>query len=130
MRKSSIVFLTTFTLFAAPYVTLAQQNVPAAVQQAEADVEAAVERFGVGVHGGIGLDPEIIDFGAHATFGPIFRPTLQFRPSIEVGLGEVTTMFGINLDVLYTMPGFTRDTRWLRWSKLQLESSGFRNGRG
>ena len=66
-----------------------------------------------GVQGGIGLDPEIIDFGAHATFGPLFRPTLQLRPGIEFGLGEVTTLFGINIDVLYTIPGFTSETRWL-----------------
>jgi hypothetical protein len=83
------------------------------VQQVEVDVESAVDRFGVGVQGGVGLDPEIIIFGAHATFGPIFRPTLRFRPGVEFGLGEVTTMFGINLDVLYTIPGFTGETPWL-----------------
>ena len=96
-----------------PHPSAAQQNVPPAGQRAEADVESAVKRFGVGVQGGIGLDPEIIDFGAHATFGPIFRPNLQLRPGVEVGLGEITTLFGINVDVLYTVPGFTSDTRWL-----------------
>lgn len=83
---------------------LQQSNVPAAGQQAVADVEEAARRFRLGVRGGVALDPELIDFGAHATFGPIFTPSLAFRPGIEFGVGEVTTMFGINLDVLYTFP--------------------------
>ena len=31
---------------------------------------------------------------------------------MEVGLGEVTTFVGINLDVLYVLPGATGTTRW------------------
>ena len=84
-----------------------------AAQQTANDAESAARRFGAGGQGGVGLDPEIVDFGAHVTFGPIFRPTLQFRPGVEVGLGEVTTVLGFNLDALYTIPGFTSDTRWL-----------------
>ena len=113
MHKLSITLIAAVAVFVVPHATHAQQNVPPAVQQTEADVESAVRRFGMGVQGGVGLDPEIIVFGAHGTFGPIFRPTLQVRPGIEVGLGEVTTMFGINLDVLYTVPGFTGETPWL-----------------
>ena len=89
-----------------------QQNVPPKAQNAEDAVERAVRRFGIGVEGGIALDPELIDFGAHATFGPIFNPSVQFRPGIEFGIGEVTTTFGINLDVLYTLPGANGQTRW------------------
>ena len=89
-----------------------QQNVPPKAQTAEDAVERAVRRFGIGFEGGIALDPELIDFGAHATFGPIFNPGVQFRPGIEFGIGEVTTTFGINLDVLYTLPGTTGQTRW------------------
>ncbi len=112
-RLSIVVIVATAAVFTVPNVTHAQQNVPPAARQAEADVESAVDRFGIGVQGGIGLDPEIINFGAHGTFGPIFRPTVQFRPGIEFGLGELTTLFGINLDVLYSIPGFTRETRWV-----------------
>ena len=83
----------------------AQQTVPPAAQQTEADVERAVRRFRVGVQGGVGLDPEILDVGVHAAFGPFFTPNVAFRPGIELGIGEVTTLFGINLDVLYTVPG-------------------------
>lgn len=90
----------------------AQQNVPPAVRDAQDAVESAVKRFRIGVQGGVSLDPELIDFGVHATFSPIFHRSLDFRPGIEFGLGEVTTVFGINLDVLYTLPGATRQTRW------------------
>jgi hypothetical protein len=88
-------------------------NVPAPVQDAENSVERTARRFGIGVEGGIGLDPELIEFGAHGTFGPIFTRNVQFRPGIEFGAGEVTTTFAINLDVLYLLPGSARTTRWV-----------------
>jgi hypothetical protein len=91
----------------------AQQNIPPAVQRAEANVERAVRRFRVGVHGGVGLDPEIVDVGVHAAFGPVFSPNVQVRPGLEVGVGEVTTMLAVNIDVLYNMPGAATDARWL-----------------
>jgi hypothetical protein len=88
-----------------------QTNVPAGARQAEAAVERAVRRFRVGVSGGVAVDPELINFGAHGAFGPIFHRNVEFRPGIEFGVGELTTMFGINLDVLYTLPG-TTGQRW------------------
>jgi len=87
-------------------------NVPPAAQQVENAVAETVRRFRIGAQAGVALDPELIDFGAHATFGPIFRPGLEFRPGFEVGLGEITTLFGINLDVTYTLPGSSRTARW------------------
>lgn len=113
MQRLHVSVVIVAVLSIVPDLATAQQNVPAAAQQSATDAERAARRFGAGVQGGVGLDPEIIDFGAHATFGPIFRPTLQFRPGVEVGLGEVTTMLGFNLDVVYTVPGFTSDTPWL-----------------
>jgi hypothetical protein len=89
-----------------------QPNVPAAVKQAEDAVEETVNRFRIGVEGGVGLDPELIMFGAHGAFGPIFHRGIEFRPGIEFGVGEVTTLFGVNFDVLYVLPGATRTTRW------------------
>jgi hypothetical protein len=89
-----------------------QSNVPPAAQQAEVTVEEAVRRFRVGVEGGVGLDPEIIMFGAHAAFAPIFRRGVEFRPGIDFGIGELTTQFGVNLEVLYVLPGATSRTRW------------------
>jgi hypothetical protein len=76
-------------------------------------VERVARRYGVGVSGGVGLDPEIIHVGAHGMIGPIFRDGIQFRPGVELGLGEVTTLFAINLDVLYTFDNDSRDSAWL-----------------
>lgn len=90
----------------------AQSNVPVEARQAQNDIEEAVRRFGGGVVGGVGLDPELIMFGAHGTFEPVFHPAVRFRPGIELGAGEVTTLLAINLDVLYTLPGTTRQTQW------------------
>src|SRR5688572_21911323 len=67
--------------------TTAQQTVPPAVQQSEADVERTVKRFRMGIQGGVGLDPEIVDVGVHATFSPLFTPSIAFRPGIELGVG-------------------------------------------
>lgn len=96
-----------------PGAAMAQQsNVPQAAQEVEGAVERAVDRFGVGVSAGVAFDPELIDLGAHATFAPIFSPDVEFRPGVELGLGELTTLFAINLDVLYRLPGATATTRW------------------
>ena len=96
----------------APAAVDQQSNVPADARQAEDAVERAVRRFRIGAEGGVGLDPELIMFGAHGTFGPLFRRNVEFRPGIEIGIGEVTTTFGVNLDVLYTLPGGARGAGW------------------
>jgi hypothetical protein len=88
-----------------------QSNVPAEVRQAEQSVERTVRTYRMGVQGGIGLDPELISFGAHGAFGPFFTPQIDFRPGIDFGIGELTTVFGINLDVLYSLPG-AGTARW------------------
>jgi len=87
-------------------------NVPAPAAQAENAVEGAVRRFRIGVEGGVALDPELVVFGAHAAFGPIFKSGVDFRPGFEFGLGEITTLFAINLDVTWMLPGATRTTQW------------------
>jgi hypothetical protein len=66
----------------------------------------------IGVSAGVALDPELIDVGVHGTLMPIFHRRVGFRPGVEIGVGELTTLFGINLDVLYTLPGSTGTTRW------------------
>ncbi len=109
-----LLFVSLTAVLLVPYAASAQQqtNVPAQAQQAEDAVERAVNRFRIGVSGGVGLDPELIMFGAHGRFGPIFNRNVAFRPGIEFGVGEVTTLFGINLDVIYTLTGAIRETRW------------------
>ena len=59
--------------------TPAQENLPPAAQRAEADVERNVRRFRLGVQGGVGLDPEILDVGVHANFGPIFNSNVSVQ---------------------------------------------------
>ena len=90
-----------------------QTNVPSEVRQAEDTVERAARRFRFGVEAGVGLDPELLMFGAHGAFGPIFNRNVEVRPGVEFGLGEVTTLFGVNLDVLYVLPGAVRGNRWM-----------------
>ena len=95
-----------------------QQPVPAdqkpvpADQKIEGAVQDAVRRFRMGVEGGVGLDPELIMFGAHAAFGPYFNRDFVFRPGVEFGIGEVTTLFGVNIDAIFS---FSRDTssKWV-----------------
>jgi hypothetical protein len=96
-----------------PHSAHAQNNVPPAGQRAEDAVEDTVHRLRMGVSAGVALDPELIDFGVHASFGPIFKRGVDFRPGVEFGIGELTTLFGINLDVLYTFGGYNRQTRWI-----------------
>jgi hypothetical protein len=94
-------------------VSFQQTNVPPEVRQAEDTVERAARRFRLGVEAGVGLDPELLMFGGHGAFGPLFNRNVELRPGVEVGLGEVTTLFGVNLDVLYVLPGAVRGNRWM-----------------
>lgn len=99
-----------------PLSTLAVQqppsNVPNEVRQAEDAVERAVRRFRIGIAGGVGVDPELIMFGVHGAFAPIFTRRLEFRPGVEAGIGELTTTFGINLDFVYMLPGTAGGRGW------------------
>jgi len=113
VTKLLITFAFPALILVFPAFARAQNNVPAPAQRAQDSVEDTARRFRMGVSAGVGLDPEVIDVGVHATFGPIFRRGIDFRPGVELGFGELTTFFGINLDVTYTIPGYTRQTRWI-----------------
>ena len=67
-------------------------------------VEDTVKKFNIGVQGGVSIDPEMITLGAFGNFGPIFSPQVRFRPGLYLSFGEVTTEFGFDLDLLYTLP--------------------------
>ena len=103
-----------------PAAAYAQDPLPAATasqqqplaQDAADRAQREARRFGAGVQGGVGLDPEIIDVGAHITIGPIFKPELSFRPGVEIGVGELTTLFAIIHDVLYMLDGGDGDRSW------------------
>ena len=83
-----------------------------AAQPTADDLRRDARRFGAGVLGGVGIDPELIAFGAHGTFGPVLARKLAFRPGIEVGTGEITPFLGFNLDFVYSFPGMNPDNEW------------------
>jgi hypothetical protein len=49
------------------------------------------------------LDPELVDIGILAKFGPFFSRNLQFRPSLDFAYGQVTKLFALNGDVIYNL---------------------------
>ena len=81
-------------------------------RRVEAEVTRNVRLYHVGVRGGVAIDPELITVGAHASLGPFFTRHITFRPGLELGFGEVTTLLGLNLDGVYHITGETRG----RWS--------------
>ena len=56
-----------------------------------------------GVQGGVSLDPDQFYFGGHLETSPLID-RLRFRPSVDVGIGDVTTVSG-NFDFTYTFSG-------------------------
>jgi hypothetical protein len=89
----------------APSATPAQPDVvPVSVRNAESEIQRSAKKYKFGFQGGINLDPETIDIGVNARFGPFFTKNLSFRPSVDFAWGEVTRMFGINADVIYNLP--------------------------
>jgi hypothetical protein len=78
--------------------------VPESVRKAESAIQREAKRFRFGFQGGVGLDPEVIDFGIHAKFGPFFTKNLLFRPSVDFAYGEVTRLFALNAEAIYRMP--------------------------
>jgi hypothetical protein len=94
-----------------PGVALERQQGQAPAQGLQDSITDTVKRFNIGAYGGITLDPEMITIGAFGRFAPIFSPAVAFRPGLYLSFGEVTTEFGIDLDVIYTIPG-TNNSAW------------------
>jgi len=87
-------------------------TVPPEVGTAERDIARAARHYQIGISAGFGLNPELILIGATGQFGPIFSPDLYFRPGVEFGWGEVTTLVALNPEVVYRLPLAARDGRW------------------
>jgi hypothetical protein len=87
-------------------------RLPAEVQRLTAQIERQARRFRAGVFAGAALDPELISLDAFATLTPWQRPRLAVRPAVEFAFGEVTTLLGLNIDVLYSVPGVRPLARW------------------
>ena len=61
------------------------------------------QQIAPGVQGGVALDPDQFYFGGHIETSPLVD-RLRFRPSVDVGIGDVTTVSG-NFEFTYTFPG-------------------------
>jgi len=85
-------------------------------QPAGAALVQSARRFRVGVHGGVGLHPEVVNVGMHANIGKLVTEKVSFRPGLEIGLGEITTLFNINLDGLYAFKSETDSARWIPYA--------------
>jgi hypothetical protein len=56
-----------------------------------------------GVQGGVSIDPDQVFFGGHIETTPLID-RLRFRPNLDIGLGDSSTLFAFNLDFTYTFP--------------------------
>jgi hypothetical protein len=90
----------------------AQDPVPASVRRLESQIERSARKYRIGGEVGAALDPELISLQAFGTLGPFFTRNVQFRPALEFAFGEVTTLFGIHLDAIYTLPEVSQSIRW------------------
>jgi len=86
--------------------------VPASVRRLESQIERGARKYRAGLQVGAALDPELISLQAFSTLGPFFTRNLQFRPGLEFAFGEVTTLSGIHLDGIFTLPEVSRSVRW------------------
>jgi hypothetical protein len=89
---------------------------PAQGQPAGGAIAQSAGRFRVGLQGGVGLHPELVNVGIYAHIGRIVTERLSFRPSLEIGVGEITTLLNVNLDVLYALKQETDSTRWIPYA--------------
>jgi hypothetical protein len=83
--------------------TQAPEIVPPPLLSTQSAIEREARKFHFGVQGGFALDPELMDVGIHAKFGPFFTQNVQFRPSVDFAFGEITKLFALNGDVIYSL---------------------------
>jgi len=88
---------------AAPTTPAEPDVVPASIRNAETAIQRDARKFHFGVQGGMALNPELVDIGIHARFGPFFTKNVQFRPSIDFSYGEITKLFALNADFIYNL---------------------------
>ena len=58
---------------------------------------------GVGLRGGLSVDPDQFYVGGHVDAGPLVD-RLWFRPNVEIGLGDNQTLFAFNAELAYWFP--------------------------
>lgn len=89
----------------APAAAAQPDVVPASIRSAERAIERETRKFHFGVQGGMALNPEVVDVGIHAKFGPFFSKNLQFRPNVDFAYGEISKIFALNGDFIYNISG-------------------------
>lgn len=57
----------------------------------------------VGVRAGVSVDPDQFYFGGHFESAPLID-RLRFRPNVEIGVGDETTLVGFNVEFAYFFP--------------------------
>ena len=57
----------------------------------------------IGVRAGVSGDPDQFYAGVHGEFGPVVEQ-LYFRPNLEIGVGNDTTLAAINIEFIYKLP--------------------------
>jgi hypothetical protein len=90
----------------------ATEAVPQSVRNMESTIQRQARRFKLGVRTGMALDPELVLVGGQVQLGPFFRSDVFFRPSLEFGFGEVTTLVSFNADVIYRLPVSAQGDKW------------------
>jgi hypothetical protein len=63
----------------------------------------ATAQTALGVRAGVSINPEQFYFGGHAQTPPVVD-RLHFRPSLEIGLGDETTIAAFNVEFAYLFP--------------------------
>lgn len=64
---------------------------------------ASAQDLGFGARAGVSVDPDQFYFGGHVETEPLFD-RLRFRPNVEIGLGDDTTLVGFNVEFAYFFP--------------------------
>src|SRR5215510_1352189 len=97
---------------AAPGEPQLSDPVPASVRKVESDIQRQFSKWHGGFQLGAALDPTLLSFSGFAAIQSGLSRSVQFRPGLEFAFGELTKLFSINLDGIYTLPGMSRMTRW------------------
>jgi hypothetical protein len=64
---------------------------------------AAAQDLEFGARAGVSVEPDQFYFGGHVQTEPLID-RLRFRPNIEIGLGDDTTLVGFNVEFAYFFP--------------------------
>jgi hypothetical protein len=64
---------------------------------------ATAQAQAVGARAGVSVDPDQFYFGGHFESAPLID-RLRFRPNVEIGVGDDTTLVGFNVEFAYFFP--------------------------